>query len=112
MGALACLAGLAFVTAPIWYPTWAANRVIDAWKHSGDDQRYAAPATGPETATRREDTDMGMFSKGKDAIQKHETAQDRLDSYRGKDPAEFDRLTDAVIEAEKDVSYARRHGWL
>lgn len=56
---------------------------------------------------------MGLFSKGKDAIQKHEKAQDRLDSYRGeKNGQEFQRLNNAVIEAEKDVSYARRHRWI
>jgi hypothetical protein len=51
---------------------------------------------------------MGKHSEGNERLDR---AQEQLDNYRGKDPAEFDRLNDAVIEAEKGASTAHRHGW-
>lgn len=38
---VATIAGLAFLTAPIWYPLWCANRVLDAYR------QQPKPATPP-----------------------------------------------------------------
>ena len=52
-----------------------------------------------------------MAKDRKEANSKLDEAQEKLDSYRGKDSAKFDQLNDAVIDAMKDVSWAKRHLW-
>jgi hypothetical protein len=45
------------------------------------------------------------------ANDKLDKAQEKLNNYRGKDSDKFDQLNDAVIAAEQDVSWWKRHGW-
>lgn len=48
---------------------------------------------------------MGKNANADDRLDK---AQEKLDSYRGKDPDRFDALNDAVIAAEREVSSWKR----